>query len=229
MQLSPEPTSTTAGRVPGAGSPALGNEISGLWWRNIFRAPRQVGSILPSSPVLASRMAREAADFFPPGSPGRVIEIGAGTGAITNALANVIPHAWLTLVEADPACCRFLRRQFPDVEVIEGLVEDLLPRLPAPCHRLVLVSSVPLFSLQGPQRDRVLGAFEALVGRAAASRVVQLTYVPWLPGPRARSLCGQAVQPVWQNLPPAWVWSSTHQAATWGGSNGGRTAGTGVI
>jgi phospholipid N-methyltransferase len=184
-----------------------------LWWRNIFRAPRQVGSIMPSSPRLAHRMARQAADFLPPDGEGRVIEIGAGTGAITAALANMIPHTRLTLVEADPACCRHLRRQFPRAEIIEGLVEESLDRLLAPCPRLVLVSSVPLFSLKCTQRDRVLGAFETLLEQSAAARVMQYTYVPWLPGPRARWLCGQAVQSVWQNVPPAWVWSSTHHAS----------------
>jgi phosphatidylethanolamine/phosphatidyl-N-methylethanolamine N-methyltransferase len=184
-----------------------------LWWKNIFRAPRQVGSIMPSSPRLAHRMAQQAVDFLPRGGEGCVIEIGAGTGAITTALANLLPHARLTLVEADPACCQHLRRQFPQAEIVEGLVEDSLPRLLAPCPRLVLVSSVPLFSLKGTQRDSVLGAFETLLERAPAARIMQYTYVPWLPGPRARWLCGQAVQPVWRNVPPAWVWSSTHYAS----------------
>ena len=141
---------------------------------------------MPSSPRLAHRMARQAADFLPQGGEGCVIEIGAGTGAITAALAKMIPHARLMLVEADPACCQHLRRQFPQAEIIEGLVEDSLDRLPTPCHRLVLVSSVPLFSLKVTQRDRVLGAFEMLLERSMAARVMQYTYVPWLPGPRAR-------------------------------------------
>jgi phosphatidylethanolamine/phosphatidyl-N-methylethanolamine N-methyltransferase len=169
---------------------------------------------MPSSPRLAHRMARQAADFLQRGESCRVIEVGAGTGAITSAVAKALPEARLTLVEADPSCCRFLRRRFPEAEIVEGLVEEVMHRLQTPCERLVLVSSVPLFSLTRPQRDRVLGAFESLVGRSEASRVVQYTYVPWLPGPRARSLCGHAVQSVWRNVPPAWVWSSTHVASS---------------
>jgi phosphatidylethanolamine/phosphatidyl-N-methylethanolamine N-methyltransferase len=187
-------------------------KISRIWWTNFFRSPRQVGSIMPSSLRLAKRVARQAAAFLRRGEVNRVIEVGAGTGAITGALMTAIPHQRLTLVEADPACCRWLRRRFPQAEIVEGLVEDILPRLLVPCHRLVLVSSVPLFSLNGTQRDRVLGAFEALVGCAAASRIVQYTYVPWLPNPRARALFGHVVQSVARNIPPAWVWSSTREA-----------------
>ena len=167
---------------------------------------------MPSSTRLAHRMARQAAEIIPRGVHGCVIEVGAGTGAITGVLANLIPHARLMLIEADPACCQYLHRKFPQAEIVEGLVEDLRQRLPTLCHRLAVVSSVPLFSLKPAQRDRVLGAFESLVEQAAVARVVQYTYVPWLPGPQARKLCGHAVQSVWQNVPPAWVWSSTHYA-----------------
>ena len=43
--------------------------------------PRQVGSVIPSSRQLAGRMAREVAEFLAAPNGGRLIEVGAGTGA----------------------------------------------------------------------------------------------------------------------------------------------------
>ncbi len=154
-------------------------------------------------------MAREVEEFLGE-SGGRIIEVGAGTGAITHALAKTARTEPLTVVEADRGCCIYLRRQFPGVNVVEGLVEERLDDLIAPGERLAIVSSVPLFSLTKPQRGRVLAAFETLVQAAQTARVVQFTYVPWLPEPRARTLLAGRVRAVWQNVPPAWVWSATH-------------------
>lgn len=167
---------------------------------------------MPSSPQLAARMAREV-DTFLTGRPGgHIIEVGAGTGAITRALTKFARERPLTVVEADRGCCVYLRRQFPHLNVIEGLVEDCLDTLMVPGEPLAIVSSVPLFSLTLPQRSRVLTAFEALVRSASMARMVQFTYVPWLPGAHARSLLAARARPVWRNIPPAWVWSATHVA-----------------
>ncbi|HVU34348.1 MAG TPA: hypothetical protein VHE61_13005 [Opitutaceae bacterium] len=183
-----------------------------VWWKSLVRMPRRVGSVVPSSPQLAGRMAREVTHFLGQKGNGRIIEVGAGTGAITGALAKLAGALPLTVVEADRGCCVYLRRRFPHVQVVEGLVEDALDTLMVPTERLALVSSVPLFSLTREQRARVLAAFESLVRSTALAHVVQFTYVPWLPEPRAYSLLGNRAQSVWQNLPPAWVWSATHRA-----------------
>lgn len=139
-----------------------------------------------------------------------MIEVGAGTGAITRSLVNLIEPQSITLVEADSRCCQQLRRRFPQVTVLEGLVENLLHELVVADEPLVLVSSVPLFSLSEEQRGHILSAYEKIISSARQCRVVQFTYVPWLPGARAKRFCGREVGSVWRNLPPAWVWSTTH-------------------
>jgi phosphatidylethanolamine/phosphatidyl-N-methylethanolamine N-methyltransferase len=141
----------------------------------------------------------------------RLIEVGAGTGALTRSLATIIDPSAITLVESDPRCCQQLRRRFPGIRIVEGLVENVTDQLIVPCDALVLVSSVPLFSLSAAQRNLVLSAYERIVKSAGECRMVQYTYVPWLPGKRVRQLCGKERGSVWRNLPPAWVWSATHQ------------------
>lgn len=180
------------------------------WWTHLVRSPRRVGSIAPSSPRLADHIARRIAAFAAHHHGVRLIEVGAGTGALTRSMIKLIDPAAITLVEADPKCCQQLRRRFPQVTVLEGLVENLLDELVVPGEPLVLVSSVPLFSLTEEQRGAILSAYERIISSARQCRVVQFTYVPWLPGAQARRFCGREVGSVWRNLPPAWVWSSTH-------------------
>ena len=182
------------------------------WWTHLVRSPRRVGSIAPSSPRLADHMTRRISAFAAHHRGARLIEVGAGTGAITRSLVKLIDPQSITLVEADPKCCEQLRRRFPQVQVIEGLVENLLEELIVPGQPLVLVSSVPLFSLSEEQRGHILSAYEKIISSARQCRVVQFTYVPWLPGAQAKRFCGREVGSVWRNLPPAWVWSSTHNS-----------------
>ena len=180
------------------------------WWTHLVRSPRRVGSIAPSSTQLADHVAHRIARFASRDLNVRLIEVGAGTGALTRSLATIFDPTAITLVESDPSCCQQLRRRFPGVRIVEGLVEKVADQLIVPGEALVLVSSVPLFSLSRAQRDLVLSTYERIVERAGECRVVQYTYVPWLPGKRARQLCGKERGSVWRNLPPAWVWSATH-------------------
>ena len=53
--------------------------------------------------------------------PGPVVELGPGTGAITNALIeHGIDQKRLVLVEYDPGFCALLRDRYPQAEVVQG-------------------------------------------------------------------------------------------------------------
>jgi phosphatidylethanolamine/phosphatidyl-N-methylethanolamine N-methyltransferase len=61
-----------------------------------------MGAVMPSSKVLARTVAR----YVDPHSDGPVIELGPGTGAITDALiAHGVAEKRLVLVEYDPGFC----------------------------------------------------------------------------------------------------------------------------
>ena len=60
--------------------------------------------------------------------PVPVLEIGAGTGVVSEALlVRGVPAERLTLLEYDPDLTRHLRTRFPRVHVIEGDAFDLDP------------------------------------------------------------------------------------------------------
>ena len=79
--------------------------------------PLTIGAVTPSGKVLARTMAR----YVDPGVPGPVIELGPGTGPVTEALvAHGIDPSRLVLVEFDPIFCRLLRTRYPEATVVQG-------------------------------------------------------------------------------------------------------------
>src|SRR5690606_31128609 len=79
--------------------------------------PLKVGAVSPSGRALARAVAAEV----DPSIPGPVVELGPGTGPVTEALVQRgIPQERLVLVEYDPEFCALLRRRFPNATVVEG-------------------------------------------------------------------------------------------------------------
>ncbi|MFN2496883.1 MAG: SAM-dependent methyltransferase, partial [Pseudonocardiaceae bacterium] len=68
-----------------------------------MRSPRDVGTLLPSGPELARRLAAVVPRSGPSGRPMVVVEVGAGDGAVTRAIAEQAgPEAVVIAVEKDP-------------------------------------------------------------------------------------------------------------------------------
>ena len=181
---------------------AHNKQLLSAWLRN----PLQTGALLPSGSGLAQAMAAQVE----PGR-GRVVELGAGTGAITLALiARGVTPQQLVLVEKNPVLVGTLKRCFPQALVLCGdaaRLKGLLHRAGV-AHPGTLVSSLPLLSMRSRTRTRVLSQiFDILDARGM---LVQFTYSPLPPIPdtlgSALGVSGTRVARVFWNLPPASVW-----------------------
>lgn len=180
----------------------------GAWFRN----PLQTGALWPSGQALARTMAQ----CVDPGQPGPVVELGAGTGAITRELlARGLAPQRLVAIEKDPALCRILRLRFPEVTVLRGDAAELVVLLAAAGagRAGTLVSCLPLLSMTRQGRRRVLEQIAACLDPGAV--LVQFTYSPFQPVSRAACAAlgwsGQRVAWVPWNLPPAAVWVYTRR------------------
>jgi phosphatidylethanolamine/phosphatidyl-N-methylethanolamine N-methyltransferase len=169
--------------------------------------PAIAGAVSPSGRFLARMMAR----YVDPRKAGPVVELGPGTGAITEALLERgIAPGRLFLVEFDAGFCKLLKRRFPGVHVIKGdaysLRETLGNRLRRP--PAAIVSSLPL--LLKPEIQRIALLADAFQCMRPDGCFVQFTYGPLSPIPRDKashlSINMEASPPVWLNLPPARVW-----------------------
>ena len=167
--------------------------------------PALTGAVSPSGRFLARMMAR-AVDTH---GTAPIIELGPGTGPITQALLKRgIDPKRLVLVEFDSAFCRLLRQRFPDVRVIQAdayaLRESLHNVLATPAS--AVVSSLPLLNKPDAQRLSLLEDAFAVMGPGGS--FVQFTYGMTSPVPRAAASLfdAEVSPPVWFNLPPARVW-----------------------
>src|SRR5579864_8176667 len=85
--------------------------------RSWIEKPLSTGAVMPSSKALARTMAR----YVDPQSSGPVIELGPGTGPVTEALVqHGVDPARLVLVEFNPSFCRLLRTRYPQATVVQG-------------------------------------------------------------------------------------------------------------
>lgn len=186
--------------------------------------PALTGAVSPSGRFLARMMAR-AVD---PAGTAPIVELGPGTGPITQALLDrgVDPRR-LVLVEYDAAFCRLLRKRFPQTQVVQGdayaLSATLADRLSAPAA--AVVSSLPL--LNRPDAERTALLDDAFSLMAPSGSFVQFTYGMVSPVPHAaRAGYAADVSPaIWFNLPPARVWVYRRQGAEAPAAQGARPAG----
>ena len=166
--------------------------------------PLKMGAVSPSGRILARAVAAEV----DPAVPGPVVELGPGTGPVTEALiARGIAPERLVLVEYDPEFCMLLRRRFPGATVIEGdayrLCETLAGIVKEPLA--AVVSGLPLMTRPLNNRVRLLNAAIRLLRRGAP--FVQFTYGTMAPIPsRQRRYRITSSPRIWLNLPPARVW-----------------------
>jgi phosphatidylethanolamine/phosphatidyl-N-methylethanolamine N-methyltransferase len=166
--------------------------------------PSRTGSVTPSGPALARRMA----SFVDPASSGPVIEIGPGTGPVTEALIERgISEDRLILVEYSPEFCKLLRARFPRATIVEGDAYTLSTTLAGHLHgkAIAVVSSLPLFNQPPTMRSALAkDAFTLLVEGAP---FIQFTYSVVSPVPRKGSgLKSFASDWILRNIPPARVW-----------------------
>ena len=159
---------------------------------------------MPSGKLLARTMAQ----YVEVDSEGAVVELGPGTGAITNALIDRgVDQKRLVLVEYNPSFCALLRDRYPQAKVIQGdayrLRDSLRKELGAPAS--AVVSGLPLVTK--PMQIRLRLIRDAFLALAPGAPFVQFTYSVAPPIPKSLpGVSTEASERVWMNLPPARVW-----------------------
>lgn len=185
---------------------------AGLFFRRWLANPLKVGSVVPSSYALAQLVA----SHIQRGSDDFVLEIGAGTGAITRALIDAgLPADRLVLVELDPAMSAVLADRFPRIRIITGDATRLTEILPeGVCgHIATVVSGLPVLGRPREFQQAVVDScFDVLRPGGA---ILQYTYSPMSPLPRKRlGITGKLMGWAASNLPPATLWRFTRAEAS---------------
>jgi phosphatidylethanolamine/phosphatidyl-N-methylethanolamine N-methyltransferase len=172
--------------------------------RSWIEKPLHMGAVMPSGRVLARTMAQ----YVDADSAGPVVELGPGTGAITNALIERgIDQKRLVLVEYNPGFCALLRDRYPQATVVQGdaytLRDSLWNVLSVPAS--AIVSGLPLVTK--PMLTRLKLIRDAFLALTPGAPFVQFTYSVAPPIPKSLpGVSTQASERIWMNLPPARVW-----------------------
>ncbi len=128
-----------------------------------FANPQRTGSLAPSSPQLGAAMAQ----WLPADPESYVLELGPGTGAVTEALIKRgLREDRLVAIERNPKLARLLREKFPRAQIIIGdawQLDHLLQSRREPIKSVgAVISSLPLLNFP-------LAEAEALAEKSAAS------------------------------------------------------------
>lgn len=173
-----------------------------LFMGQLLRKPHQVVALAPSSKGLCAEMA---AELDPNGGP--VVELGAGTGNITQAIldAGIAPENCHS-IEMNPEFCERLRTRFPGLNVYQMSAGDC-GDLPVQAAQAV-VSGLPLLSMPTQLQRDILTGFTKLV--RPGGDFVQFTYGPKPPATAVvleeLALHWRKSDKIWWNMPPARVY-----------------------
>jgi phosphatidylethanolamine/phosphatidyl-N-methylethanolamine N-methyltransferase len=172
--------------------------------RNWMGRPLTTGAVSPSGKALTRLMA----SFVDPQDTLPVIELGPGTGVVTQALLErgVAPGR-IVSIEFNPEFCTLLQKRFSGVRIIEGDAYGFGTTLKGWVDGPVsaVVSSLPLFTRPPELRRKLI--VEALDRMPAGRPFIQFSYalVPPVPAEAGRFTV-EHTNWVVMNLPPARVW-----------------------
>lgn len=176
-------------------------------WRKWLRNPLQVGSIRPSSEGLIRLMMAQ----IPPDAK-VIVEYGAGTGPITEALVQTFPQAKIYAFELEPDLAKKVREKlqgFTNLTVFNSNVVDSPQLIPTEYvgHVDVVVSSLPLINIGEDVNLKIFKSAAQILKPQAP--FVQFTYLPFMPPSKAPFELGfwaRFVGAETRNVPPAFVW-----------------------
>lgn len=177
-----------------------------LWGRSLQNFG-QVCSLFPSSPFVGRAMCWAIEDR----PADHVVELGAGTGAVTRQLLkNSVDADQLTLIEIDAMLGGHLRRTFPQIDVVIAPAQELssLWRDRNGPKTGAIVSTLPMRLFNTRMIFSIMRNCFSILEPGGV--FVQFTYRQSSPVPEricaALDIRGERCSRVWINLPPAGIW-----------------------
>jgi phosphatidylethanolamine/phosphatidyl-N-methylethanolamine N-methyltransferase len=170
-----------------------------------FANPQRTGSLAPSSPQLGAAMAQ----WLPADPESFVLELGPGTGAVTEALIKRgLREDRLVAIERNPKMARLLREKFPRAQIIIGdawNLDHLLRSRREPVESVgAVISSLPLLNFPVEEAEALAQKIRSVL--QPQGNWVQYSYrIHKLRTRGASSFRLRASKIVWLNFPPARV------------------------
>lgn len=168
----------------------------------MLKNPRTTGALAPSSARLARELAHLAA-----GSD-HVLELGAGTGVVTQALFNVVNEDKIQVVELQMKLAATLKKRYPNLKVLQSTAHYALDNY----HQrgsVAVVSSLPFRSLPPTMKHLTVQSLLGFLKSSPGSLLIQYTYGLGAPFSAPAGFKWRQVKWVFANIPPACIWVLT--------------------
>ncbi len=169
-----------------------------FFFKEIIKNPKAMGAACPSSSKLANSMAAA----IPLPVDGIIIELGGGTGSITNAiLKHGVPAEKLYVFERSRPLCKLLREKFKGVNIIEDDAESISRWIPKNTKVSAVISGLPLKSLPADSVKKISQELSKVLPPGCT--LIQFTYD--LRRKRILKLKSRRTgsKVIWNNIPPA--------------------------
>lgn len=174
-----------------------------LFLQKFLRHGTRVASVAPSSRTLALALCQP----IDATRPQTILELGAGTGAVTSvALERMHRHSTLLALEMDPEFVGILNQRCPGAYVIQADAATTYTRLQGlGIDRVdVVISGLPVPSLPQRVNQQVFSCIQEVASEGVFS---QLTVMPWVYMGLYRRLFHEVTfMPVWWNIPSGGVY-----------------------
>jgi phosphatidylethanolamine/phosphatidyl-N-methylethanolamine N-methyltransferase len=164
-----------------------------LFIRNAFSKPRSVGALIPASQGLARKIAATCNSL----KPSTLIELGPGTGVITEKIGHLNPK----LIEIDDQFSNRLREKFPELLVLNECAIEFLGKLDYPVG---VICSIPL--INNPAANEIKAALSRCRTKGLLDWVVIYSYGNTNPLRGCGFEHEHLVAKISLNFPPARIW-----------------------
>lgn len=164
-----------------------------------------MGAVAPSSARLARELAHLAKDSE------HVLELGAGTGAVTQALSKVVDEEKLQIVELQKKLAAALKKQYPNSTVLHSTAHHALDNY-RQCGSVAVVSSLPFRSLPPAIKNLTVQSLLGFLTASPGSQLIQFTYGLSAPFTAPAGFKWRQIKWVFANFPPACIWVLTKTA-----------------
>lgn len=190
---------------------SVGNSVGFLL--EYLKAPAKIGAVCSTAP----RAAAAIIDYANIRHSNVIVEVGAGTGPITEQIVEKLPqNALFVAVELNQDFAGMLHERFPGVKVHCDSVENV-ERILAQYHNAKadsVISSLPWSVFPADFQDRVLKAIHSSLGEGGTFSAFVYFYSAALPGGarflrKLRSTFSSVERSkiIWNSFPPGVVWT----------------------
>lgn len=171
-----------------------------------LKNPRTIGGILPSSTALSKGIREIVEKYLVSNSV--ILEIGAGTGALTRHLVPL--NRPMVALEPNKKLRGLLQQEYPQVRTLPHSLQQAEKILLKDFRHqpLIMVSSLPFASLSKSHKREIKTILGHILKNSPGSVLIQYTY--WVIDPLdfvKGDIRSKKEKTVLRNVPPAHVWS----------------------